>query len=65
MVGIRHGFQSYFWNQNSLNNKKKLEDFPDVPVVKNPPCNAGTSVQSLVREDPKCCRATKPMCHNC
>ena len=45
MVGIRHGFQSYLWNQNSLNNKKKLEDFPDVPVVKNPPCNAGTSGQ--------------------
>ena len=41
MVGIRHGFQSYLWNQNSLNKKKKLEDFPDVPVVKNPPCNAG------------------------
>ena len=41
MVGIRHGFQSYLWNQNSLNNKKKLEDFPDVPVVKSPHGNAG------------------------
>ena len=25
----------------------------------------GTSVQSLVREEPKGCRATKPMCHKC
>ena len=24
----------------------------------------GTWVQSLVREDPTCCGATKPMCHN-
>ena len=24
----------------------------------------GTQVQSLVQEDPTCCRATKPMCHN-
>ena len=24
----------------------------------------GTWVRSLVREDPTCCRATKPVCHN-
>ena len=31
-------------------------------VVKNPPANAGeTQVPSLIREDPTCCRATKPM----
>ena len=24
----------------------------------------GTQVQALVREDPTCCGATKPMCHN-
>ena len=24
----------------------------------------GTRVRSLVREDPTCCRATKPVCHN-
>ncbi|XP_059940272.1 craniofacial development protein 1 isoform X2 [Mesoplodon densirostris] len=24
----------------------------------------GTQVQALVREDPTCCRATKPVCHN-
>ena len=24
----------------------------------------GTRVQSLVREDPTCYKATKPMCHN-
>ena len=25
----------------------------------------GTWVQALVQEDPTCCGATKPMCHNC
>ena len=25
----------------------------------------GTQVRSLVGEDPTCCRATKPLCHNC
>ena len=24
----------------------------------------GTQVQALVQEDPTCCRATKPVCHN-
>ena len=36
--------------------KKKYmdRDFPGSAVVKNPPANAGDTVQSLVREDPKC-----------
>ena len=25
----------------------------------------GTQVRALVREDPTCCGAAKPMCHNC
>ena len=34
-------------------------------VVKNPLANAGdTGVQSLVRDDSTCHRATEPMCHN-
>ena len=43
---------------------KGLWDFPDGAVVKNPPANAGTQVQALVREDPTCHGATKPVCHN-
>ena len=39
-------------------------DFPGGTVVKNPPAKAGTWVWALVREDPTCCGATKPMCHN-
>ena len=39
--------------------------FPDGTVVKNPPANAGdTGVRALVREDPTCRGATKPMHHN-
>ena len=33
-------------------------------VVKNPPAMQGTHVQSLVREDPTCRTATKPVRHN-
>ena len=36
--------------------------FPGGTVGKNPPANAG--VQALVREDPTCRGATKPVCHN-
>ena len=43
-----------------LNNKNR--DFPGGAVVKNPPANAG--VQSLVWEDPTCCGANEPVCHN-
>ena len=39
--------------------------FHSGPVVKNPPANAGTWVQSLVQEDPTCHKATKPMGHSC
>ena len=38
--------------------------FPGGTVVKNPPANAGTRVRALVREDPTCLRATKPVCYN-
>ena len=44
------------------NFKKNVWDFPGGTVVKNPPANAG--VCSLVQEDPTCCGATKPVCHN-
>ena len=40
------------------------QDFPGGAVVKNLPANAGDWVQALVREDPKCCGATKPVHHN-
>ena len=39
-------------------------DFPDGPVVKNPPAKKGTWVWYLVQEDSTCCRATKPMLHS-
>ena len=39
-------------------------DFPGGAVVKNLPANAGTRVQALVREDPTCRGATKPVRHN-
>ena len=42
----------------------KLQDFPGGAVVKNPPANAGARVQALVREDPTCRGATKPLHHN-
>ena len=42
--------------------------FPGCSVVKNPSANAGDiecrRIQSLIWEDPTCCRATKPMHHN-
>ena len=38
--------------------------FPGGAVVKNPPANAGTRVQALVREDLTCRGATKPVHHN-
>ena len=39
-------------------------DFPGGAVVKNPPANAGIQVRALVREDPTCRRATRPVRHN-
>ena len=38
--------------------------FPGISVVKNLPAMHETRVQSLVQEDPTCCGAVKPMCHN-
>ena len=38
------------------------KDFPGGAVVKNPPANAGDTVQALVREDPTCHRETRPAC---
>ena len=40
------------------------EGFPGGTVVKNPPTNAGDTVRALVREDPTCLGATKPVRHN-
>ena len=42
-----------------------FRDFPGGAVVKNPPANAGDTAQALVREDPTCHGATKPVSHNC
>ena len=39
-------------------------DFPGGAVVQNRLPMQGTRVQGLVREDPTCCRATKPVSHN-
>ena len=49
--------------------KNDIEDFPGGAVVKNPPANAGDTGSSpgprtLVRQDPTCCGATKPVRHN-
>ena len=47
-----------------LNNQENSWGFPGGTVVKNPPANAGTRVRALVREDPTCHGATKPVHHN-
>ena len=39
--------------------------FPGGSVDKNPQPVQGTRVQSPVREDSTCHRATEPICHNC
>ena len=43
---------------------KKYRSLPGGSMVKNPPTNAGDMVRSLVREDPTCCGATKPVRYN-
>ena len=51
--------------QKSIPANVKKKVFPGIPVVKNPPANAGDMgswVQSLVQEDSTCHGATKPMC---
>ena len=51
--------------------QERREDFPGWhstslvgTVVENLPANAGARVQGLVREDPTCRGATKPVRHN-
>ena len=44
--------------------KSLFQGFPGGTVVKNLPANAGTQVRALVREDPTCHGATKPVRHN-
>ena len=39
-------------------------DLPGGPVVKNPSANAEDMDSVCGGEDPTCCSATKPMCHN-
>lgn len=43
---------------------KKYQGLPDGSMVKNPPTNEGDMVCSLIREDPTCCGATKPVRFN-
>ena len=52
------------WNKNTRLSRLGGLDFPDGPVVKNPPAKQGTWVWYLVQEDSICCRATKPMLQN-
>ena len=51
-------------NEEIKTEKKYLEGSLGGSVVKNLPSNAGDTVQSLIQEDPTCCGATKPVCHN-
>ena len=44
----------------TFTSKQPRQGFPDGPAIKNLPVQ-GTQVQPLVREDPTCCRATKPV----
>ena len=48
----------------NCNFKSRIQDFLCGPVGKNLPANAGAQFQSLVREEPTCCGATKPMSHS-
>ena len=57
------GVQSVFLVELGKQNGRTW-DFPGDSVVKNMPANAGTQVRALVREDPTCCGATKPVRHN-
>ena len=48
----------------NCNFKSRIQDFLCGPVGKNLPANAGAQFQSLVREEPTCCGATKPESHS-
>ena len=56
------------WNQALNQWKLQLpwgsSSFPGGPVVKNLSCSAKHLVLSLVREEPTCLGAAKPVCHN-
>ena len=54
--------QFHFWV--FIGKKPKMLDIPGGAVVKNPPANAGAQVWALIREDPTCREATKPVRHN-
>ena len=56
---IFHNLPFFSSFKNLLN-----RDFPGGAVVKNPPANAGDTGRALVREDPTCRGATKPVRHN-
>ena len=47
-------------NKKKKRKKETGQDFPGGPLVKNPPANAGTLVQSLDWENSTCCGAAKP-----
>ena len=51
-------------NQTKTNEQKLLEDFPGGAVVKKRLPVQGIRVRALVREDPTCCGATKPVRHH-
>ena len=51
--------------QQSKSEKYNYWGFPGDPMVKSPLTMQGTLVWSLILEDPTCCRATKPLHHNC
>ena len=63
-VGSGHNHVALYFKPNHLSDHKHHEGFPGGTVAKNPPANAGAQVRSLIREDPKCYRATKPVCHS-
>ena len=50
--------------EKNLKNNMCVWDFPGGAVVKNCLPMQGTRVRALVREDPTCRGATKPVCHN-
>ena len=54
----------FFLQVLEVSMKKSVLYFPGGTVVKNRLPMQGTRVQSPVREDPTCCRATKPVHHN-
>ena len=56
--------QAFCWKSFRTMIKSPFGDSPGGTVVESPPINSGTSLGSLITEDPSCRRATKPTCHN-